>query len=645
MNRRNFIRNTMGLGFTPIFLNNSFIKAYNNLPAFNDFTCGDIQGRSLVFIDLFGGNDGINTVIPVQQSKYDLYAQNRPTIAIPRTGNVNGAILLDSTITESRQISLHPAMTGLKELYDNGKLNVVNGVGYLNNNKSHFAANSHWLSGGDSTPEFNKLNSGWIGRYLGSVYPSNIGGPTADFPDPLGLEFGANSSSFLFNTSEGSSASIILRSNPSTFYNQVAGLGVPLPTNYSPSHFKDEIEYINSIERSTNAFSERVTNVFNNGTNAVSYPDTVIANQLKTVVRMISGGSKTKIFLVHLTGFDNHTNQVVAGTPTTGIHANLLKLLSDAIKVFQSDLEALGLEDRVITSTYSEFGRSIDQNASSGTDHGGVNPMFIIGKGVKPGVTGNPIDLTKVVDRGCTDLQFDYRSIYATLLQDFLAVDDAVLAAALPPQFVENKTAVLNPTYVAPASCYSTFSALPIVLTDFTATPIGNEAVRINWSTSQETNTRDFVLERSNDAVNFTPIARIPAAGNSYGPQQYEWLDYDAAEGVNYYRLLQSDFDDKYEYFGPVRVTLRKTRITNIKSYPNPSVNEFTLSISSASRQKADIVIMDMEGHPLYKMPAQLTAGSNTFQFNHLQFRGTNQLLIAVRLENGKLETLKHLMQ
>ncbi|MBX3253771.1 MAG: DUF1501 domain-containing protein [Chitinophagaceae bacterium] len=644
MNRRKFIRNTMGLGFTPVFLNSSLLKAHNSLLGFNEFNCSDIQNRVLVFINQGGGNDGINTVIPVEESRYNLYAQNRPTIAIPRTGST-GLLNVDATLPEARQIGLHPAMTGLKSLYDEGKLNVINGVGYLNNNRSHFKANDHWVTGGDSTPDLSHLESGWIGRYLSSVYHQNIDGPTGSFQDPLGLELGSAASSLLFKADSGKFTNIILTVDASLYYSHVIGLGNPLPTTYAPSQFKDEIDYINSIEQSANAYSERVSNVFNNGANVAAYPDTAVASQLKTVARLIKGGSKTKVFLVHQDGYDTHARQTEIGNSSKGEHAGLLKELSDAIKAFQTDLESLGIDDQVITSTYSEFGRTIDQNSGGGTDHGGVNPMFVIGTGVKAGVSGNPVDLTKVVDRGCVDLQFDYRKIYANLLQDFLAVDNGILSTALPEQFVNNKASLLRTSYVAPTSCYSTFSVLPIVLTDLTATPVGNDAVRVNWATAQETNTKDFVLEKSTDTVNFTPVARIPAAGNSYSQQLYEWLDHDAVEGLNYYRLLQNDFDGKYQYFGPVRAILRKTTVTHIKSYPNPSTNEFTLSISSATRQKADIVFMDMQGHTLYKMSVQLTTGANNYPFNHLQFRGAKQLLIAIRLENGKLETLKHLMQ
>lgn len=644
MNRRKFIRNTMGLGFTPVFVNATFMKAYNHMLGFDEFSCSDIQNRAIVFIDLYGGNDGLNTVVPVQQSLYDLYASNRPAIALPRTGT-SGILNLDSTIAESRQIGLHPSLTGLKMLYDDGKINVVNGVGYSNNSRSHFQASDHWLSAGDATVEYNNVQSGWIGRYISSVFPDNVDKPSSNQPDPLGLELGSASSSLLFKTAEGKNSNVILSADASGYYNSVTALGAPMPTNYLSSRFKDEIEYINSIEQSANLFSDRITEVFNSGTNAVSYPDNLLANQLKTVARLIKGGSKTKVFLVHQGSYDTHVRQAEAGATSTGTHATLLKILGDSVKAFQDDLQALGIEESVLTVTHSEFGRSIDQNANGGTDHGGVNPMFIIGKGVKPGISGNPVDLNKVENRGCIDLQFDYRSIYANLLQDFLAVNDTVLATALTPQFVDNKANIVQSAYVAPASCYNAFSVLPVMLVDFTATPAGSDAVQVKWATSQERNAKDFVLERSADATNFEAITRVPAVGNSYTQQQYEWLDHDAQEGANYYRLLQSDLDGKYQYFGPVRVMLQKTRITNIKSYPNPSVNEFTLSVSSASRQKANIIFMDMEGHPLHQVSVQLVAGANTFQYNHLQFRGTKQLLIAIRLENGKLETLKHVMR
>ncbi|RZM21751.1 MAG: DUF1501 domain-containing protein, partial [Pedobacter sp.] len=314
MQRRKFIRNTMGLGFTPVFVNNSFAKAYDNLLGLQDFTCAEVDGRSLVFIDLFGGNDGINTVMPVQQSKYDIYAALRTTsvsgtpttIAIPRAGSTNGAINLDSTLPEERQIAIHPAMTAFKTLFDQGKLNVMNGVGYPNNNRSHFKANDHWLSGGDSTASLNNLESGWIGRYLQSVYPANFDGPTTAFPDPLGMEFGSSSSSMMFKGDNGKFANLLLTLGAGDYYNLVQNLGTPLPVGYPGSQFKDEIAFINTVEKASDDFSIRINTVFNAGSNSITYPNTSLANQLKTVARLIKGGSKTKVFLVHHSGFDTH---------------------------------------------------------------------------------------------------------------------------------------------------------------------------------------------------------------------------------------------------------------------------------------------------------------------------------------------------
>jgi len=647
MDRRKFLRSTMGLGFTPLFLNNSLLKGYDNLLGFDDFTCSDIRNRSLVFIDLFGGNDGINTVIPVQQAKYDLYAANRVNIAIPKAGAANGALNLDTTIPEERQISLHPSMTGLKSLYDQGKLNVLNGVGYLNNNRSHFKANDHWLSAGDSTGALSDLESGWIGRYLSSVYPANVDGPTDAFPDPLGLELGSSSSSLLFKTDSGKFSNILLTLGAGDYYNFVAGLGTPLPTSYGASQFKDEIAYINSVERSSNAFSQRISNVFTAGSNAttVTYPNTSLANQLKTVARLIKGGSKTKVFLVHHSGYDTHNGQAVLGATHTGSHANLLKTLSDAIKAFQDDLAALGIDDQVVTSTYSEFGRTVDQNANNGTDHGGVNPMFVIGKGIQGGVSGNPIDLTRLSNRGCIDLQFDYRRVYSTLLQDFLAVDNTIMNKAKLDNYIATKAPVLKATHISPSTCYSGLSVLPIVLLDLTARAVGNEAVKVSWVTAQEINTNKFYLERSNDGQHYTRIATLAAAGTSYADINYEWMDYEAKEGINYYRLVQTDIDNRQQVFGPVHATLRKTRVVDVKTFPNPSVTEFKLSVRSPVRQEAQVVFFDMDGHLLLSRKLTLQEGMNTFTYPNTLFKSIRQLIVSVRFETGNMATVKQLLQ
>lgn len=187
------------------------------------------------------------------------------------------------------------------------------------------------------------------------------------------------------------------------------------------------------------SYYNRIISVFNAGNNSsVSYPNTNLGKQLKTVSRLIRGGSKTKIFMVTIGGFDTHDTQAVIGSAHIGGHANLLSDVSNSIAAFQADIEALGFDDKVMTLTFSEFGRQVKQNGSTGTDHGNIAPFFVIGKGVQSGIIGTHPSLNVPANANqasssayyypSSERKYDYRQIYATLLQDWLGADSSVIS-------------------------------------------------------------------------------------------------------------------------------------------------------------------------------------------------------------------------
>jgi len=225
-----------------------------------------------------------------------------------------------------------------------------------------------------------------MGRYLESIYPDVENIPQALLPDPLGIQigFGAPSTGFITSTDYPISVNMSGQ-NPANYYTLVSEVGGAPPTNLPMSEYGQELAYITEIERSTNRYSVRITDVFEQGANTIEYPQSALANQLKTVARLMSGGSKTKVFLVRLGGFDTHHAQAAGSDSTIGVHANLLRQLSDSVKAFMDDLAGLGLDNKVLAVTISEFGRRAYQNGSMGTDHGSLAPMFIFGTGVEPG--------------------------------------------------------------------------------------------------------------------------------------------------------------------------------------------------------------------------------------------------------------------
>ncbi len=453
MKRRNFLKILPAAGVSSFVVNGHAMRPFANSKIAKIMsTCDGVEDRVLVLIQLKGGNDGLNMLVPVQQ--YDLYAALRPSIRIPDTG-ANKYIDLDNTLPAPAKVGLHPVLVGMKEMYDDGLASFVQGVGYQDMNGSHFKGTDLWLSGGDGTPEKNNLPSGWMGRALQAMYPEVEGAPTADMPDPLGIQVGDPNPSLGFHT-ESQHQNVINLSgqDPAGFYSLIQTIGGAPLLNVPDSEYGTEIEYIQGIENSLSQYAQRISDTFNAGSNALSsYPDTNLADQLKTIARLIKGGCKTKIYLCSIGGFDTHGAQVFENVTTSGNHANLLKNLSDSIKYFFDDLESLGIADQVVACTFSEFGRCARENGSLGTDHGTLAPMFMFGKNVQAGVVGNNPNLGVLTqDNQLTDMQHDYRQVFTTLLQDWLGANNFVLEQTMFEGFA--KIPAVDPAAVVSPDCY-----------------------------------------------------------------------------------------------------------------------------------------------------------------------------------------------
>lgn len=404
--------------------------------------------RVLVILQLHGGNDGLNSLIPIDD--YDQYYSRRANIAIPKTGTNRALIPLDSTLSPEAQVGLHPDMGAMKSLYDHGRVGMIQGVSYTNNNGSHFRGRDIWFMGGGPNDYY---ASGWIGRYLQQayqpkVYPDDF--PNNEMKDPLAIELGTEVS-LLFHQKNNIPASISLGGNPESFANLVDSLegfvdegvdprGKP-PTSLDNSPYGKEMNWILGLEDKTEDYAQRLREVWDaSSASSVTYPETYpfnaprgnkrnpLSGQFQLIARLLDGGGagqgvKTKVFLLRIGGFDTHAEQVESYDPTMGVHATKMYHISSAIKAFQEDLRSRGLEDRVLTITTSEFGRRIGSNGSYGTDHGTGGPMFIFGRYAKPGVQGVVPDLSK----SNIDMQFDFKQIYAAILRDWFEVDEAAI--------------------------------------------------------------------------------------------------------------------------------------------------------------------------------------------------------------------------
>ncbi|MCB0630788.1 MAG: DUF1501 domain-containing protein [Saprospiraceae bacterium] len=406
MKRRHFVQYTAAGVLIPKLLNGFGVKALGESPWIRAMTDTTVDtDRVLVLIRLDGGNDGLNTVIPLDQ--YDKLANVRPQVLLPE----NTVLPLE----DDNSLGLHPSLAGLHNLYSDGKLKIIQSVGYPNPNFSHFRSTDIWMTGADADEV---LNSGWAGRYLYEEFPNFPADfPNETMPDPLSLEIGAALSLTLQGPFAGMGMSVV---DPSEFYELVDGVVTPAPD--TPAG--ELLQHVRTVKRQSNAYGQVIVNAFNKSANLATYPeDNVLAEQLKIVARLIAGGLKTRIYLVSLGGFDTHDAQVMAGDTTKGEHADLLRLLGEAVAAFQKDIDQIGVADRVTGMTFSEFGRRIISNYSNGTDHGSAAPLFLFGNAVKGGVLGeNPdIPADANVDSNLP-MQYDFRSVYSTILQDWFCV-------------------------------------------------------------------------------------------------------------------------------------------------------------------------------------------------------------------------------
>jgi hypothetical protein len=251
----------------------------------------------------------------------------------------------------------------------------------------------------------------------------------------------------------------------SGFYSVVNGLGGQPPANIPDSEYGGLIQYIINNDTSANSYAQTISSSFNNGSNSLTYPNTSLSNQLKTVARFISGGLQTKVYLVKVGGFDTHDMQVAANNTThLGNHANLLTQISEAITTFITDLSNQNMANDVVAVTFSEFGRKAGENANLGTDHGEIAPMFVFGSAINPGISGTNINLSEAVlanNYQVRTVQHDNRRVFSTILQDWFGASNQTLDLTFYNRttntgFTDNKIADLIKTeYAINSSCFS----------------------------------------------------------------------------------------------------------------------------------------------------------------------------------------------
>lgn len=552
MKRRDFIKNVAPIAVVPFFSNKLFAAAYTP-SVLNEaalLTIGAENDRVLVIVQMTGGNDGLNTVFPMDQ--YSNLMAARTNMLMPDTA----PLVLGST-----QTAIHPAMTGLKSMYDEHKLAVVQSVGYANPDFSHFRATDIWTTGADSAEV---LTTGWGGRYLEYAFPGFPDAyPSTAMPDPLAIQIGSNLSLALqgYEISTGQTV-------PTSFNGSITSLLSYTNTTTPSGNVGAELSFLRNQQAYTNQYASRIVAAWGAGTNLATYATTStssIAQQLKIVARLIKGGLKTKIYWVSLGSFDTHSNQVVTSNKTTGTHATMLGDMSNAIRAFQTDLSLMTLEDRVVGFTFSEFGRRIKSNGSVGTDHGAAAPMFVFGSKVNWGVIGsNPVIPAVATTNDQVAMQYDFHKIYASVLQNWFCVPQA------DAQTILGDTAVaLN---AINGACWT---VIPIELTKFSVEKANSTDAHIEWATANESNTAKYDIERSTDGKRFVKIGEIKAAGHSHEPTRYDFLDKNlplSVTNIFYYRLKISDLDGTSTLTETRSISFEKVGKNLVADiFPNPS--------------------------------------------------------------------------
>lgn len=406
--------------------------------------------RVLVLIQLPGGNDGLNTVVPFTNP---LYYSNRPSIAIA----ANDVLKLTDTM------GLHPALTGFRDMYNDGTMAIVQGVTYPNPDRSHFRGTDIWLTATDADVF---ASTGWVGRYLETLAPDF---PTTLPAHPLAIQIGTGLSLGLLSNKGPMGVSF---RDPDEFYRLVnAGVTEEVPSSdQGNTPAGNEVAFMRTIARSADVYAKVVKTAADKGTTSVTYPQTDFASKLKIVSQLISGGLSTRIYLVSYTGntFDTHADQGGA----TGQHARLLQMLGDAVRTFMQDMRAQGLADKVAGMTFSEFGRRVAENGSQGTDHGTAAPLFVFGNDVRGGALfGKDPNLTDLDDRGDLLMENDFHNVYSSVLLQWFAAAQSTAQSVLFKDFSKTALPLFKsaPTSVSDAT-------MPVSVVSVTPNPASTTA-------------------------------------------------------------------------------------------------------------------------------------------------------------------------
>lgn len=409
-NRRDFLKKLTMLS-TAVWAPSFLVRSVKAAQATGMANAGmGNPNRILLVVELAGGCDGLNTVVPYAN---DFYYAARPTLALRAN---QGLLTLDDAY------AFHPSMTGLRDLWDDSRMAVIHGVGYPNPNRSHFRSRDIWHT---AEPE-NVSSDGWLANYVESLQSDsalqalNIGGRV-----PRALVSAEGSSASIQNIdtyrliTDPKYAAVDERNKNAAFQQILSE-----PHNNFPFE-----EYITETVLDATLSSVQLLEGQENYNSSVEYPNNAFANNLRTIAQIIAADLGITVFYTSISGFDTHANQVVAGDNRVGNHATLLDNVSQGIKAFYDDMVEMGRQDDVLIMTFSEFGRRLSENGSLGTDHGTANQMFLVGAGVNAGMHSELPSLAPGQLDPVGDMVYnvDFRSVYASVLANWLGADPSAV--------------------------------------------------------------------------------------------------------------------------------------------------------------------------------------------------------------------------
>lgn len=572
MKRRDFLKNTTAAS-APLLL--------NGLPLFASPSTGNVLfdvlaqssqscGKVLVIIQQNGGNDGLNTIIPID--KYANLQAARSNILVPQANIL--------PLNGNSTTGMHPAMTELRDLYNNGKMTIVQAVSYPNPNFSHFRATDIWFSGSASNQYW---ETGWLGRTLDTTYPDY---PQA-YPEnngvmehPLAIQIGST----LPFSLQGPSVNMGYNVTDPTQLLQIIGETTdPAPNN----DYGRELTFLRLMKDQSNVYRTKIQTAYNaQPTLSTLYPASAnrLADQLKIIARLIGGGLTTPIYVVnHPNTHDTHEGQVNADL-ISGTQFNNLSILSKAIAAFQDDIQKMGKADKVTGMTFSEFGRRIKSNASIGTDHGTAAPVMFFGASVNAGVIGSSPNLpanATVSDQ--VPMQHDFRQLYATVMQDWLCLSEAESQTVLGSSFT--RLPVFKSPALQPAS-------LSLVAQYYQGQS------RLTCKVEQNQKYKWYALEFSADGTSFTEVRRIT---NTSGATHETYLyTHTTSAPKMYYRIAAQDQQGGVDYSNTVLLRASDKQQL-IRVFPNPvQNNNIHIEFFEVVNGQVDVTIYDLLGARIY---------------------------------------------